>query len=333
MSYTNFSNGVSSMGIPLVGSLPMIRGKWFFVNPDTTYSETQNPYPGSASNSGLTVQKPMASLVTAYNTAVDGRGDGICLLGGGTTTAECTSYLTAALTWSKSAITVFGVCAPTMFSQRARISTAAANLANLLNITGDNNAFYNISLYNGGTTGAGCVKLDGADRNYFNNVHFMGGMGMTTATVNDYDLYLNDSDENTFVNCVIGSDTFDKTDIAGTEMFLDGGCMRNRFIGCEFISFRSAGTTAGMINLVGSDAITRTHIFDNCMFHMYRDGNVTAEATVVIGDVPNNGFLIFRNCDRHGFTDWCAVAATARVYSASKANAEASGITIAANPS
>lgn len=307
-----------------LSGLPFIAGQWFFVDPTS----------GSSGASGLDPVNAVDSIVTAYGLCTSGAGDGICLISRGVTTAGTTSYLTAALDWTKWGITVFGVCAPTRFSQRSRIAngSAALALAYLIDVQGSNNSFYNLSFYNGGTTGAGGVRVSG-DRNYFENVHFMGGMGMTTPTITDYDLYLTSAEENTFVNCVIGSDTFNKSDIAGAELFVASLSQRNRFINCEFLSYRSAGTTAGIINLVGGDSISRTMIFDNCLFHMYRDGNVTAEATVVIGTVPNNGFVIFKNCFRHGFTDWAAVAATGRVYSASVAATEAGGITIAANPS
>lgn len=299
-----------------------VTGTQYFVDPKI----------GSSSNDGKSPGTAFDSIVTAYNACTSGAGDSIVLLSRGTTAAECTSYLTTALDWTKWGITVIGDCAPTRFSQRASISTAAADLAYLIDVQGSNNSFYNISLYNGGTTGAGCVKVTG-DRNYFENVHFMGGMGMTTPTVNDYDLYINGGDENTFINCVIGSDTFNKTDVAGAEMIIGGKAMRNRFYGCEFISFRSAGTTAGMIKLADEgNSITRTMVFDNCFFHMYRDGDVTAEVSVVIGNVPVNGFIIFKDCQRHGFVDWAAVA-TKRVYSASSSGTEAGGITIACNPS
>ncbi len=304
------------------GGLPFIRGKWFFVDPTS----------GAATNDGLTTSTAFASIETAYAACTTGEGDGIALLSPGTTTAGFTSYLAAAITWSKWGITVVGICAATRFSQRARISTAAVNLANLITVSGSNNSFYNISLYNGGTTGAGCIKVTG-DRNYFENVHMMGGMGMTTPTITDYDLLIAGGDENTFVNCVFGNDTFDKSDIAGAEVFFDDGAMRNRFEHCEFVSFRSAGTTAGMIGLIGAgDSITRTVVFDNCFFQMYRDGNVTAEASVVIGTSPNNGFIIFKDCLRHGFTDWAGVA-TNRIYSGSATQAEAGGLTIVTNPS
>ena len=330
MGPINFPYGVSSMGA--MYGLPMIRGQWFFVNPDTTADGSQNVYWGSSGNDGASTISPFASIKSAYDACVSGRGDGICLLGGGTSTAENTSYLTASLTWTKSAITTMGVCAPTRFSQRARISTAAANLANLITVSGDNNAFYNVSLYNGGTTGAGGMMVSGK-RNYFGNVHFMGGMGMTTPTITDYSLYISGGEENTFEKCVVGSDTFDKTDIAGAELLLGGGALRNRFYDTEFVSFRSAGTTAGLIKLVGSgDCITRTHLFKDCFFQMYRDGAVPSEVGVVIGTMPNNGMIVFQNCVRHGFTDWCTTA-TNRIFSASATLHESGGLAQAANPS
>ena len=327
MGLTYFPQGIASFGV--VPGLPFITGTWFFVDPTS----------GLSTNDGLSRETPFASVVTAYNACTDGAGDGICVMSRGSTSAATTSYLSAAIGWTKSGITVVGIAAATRFSSRARIANAssALNLANLINLSGSNNAFYNTSLYNGGTTGAGGLLISGS-RNYFENVHLVGGNGMTTPTVNDYDLKFNNATENTFVNCSIGTDTFDKSDIAGAELIISGdsstgGCSRNRFINCEFLSKRSAGTTAGIIKITSADALTRTHIFDNCVFHMYRDGGVTSEATVVIGSVPDNGFIIFKDCVRHGFTDWGAVAATGRIYSASKANAEASGITLAANPS
>lgn len=312
----------------VAGGLPFIGGKWFFVDPTS----------GASTNDGLTPQTAFASIKSAYDACTSGAGDGIALISRGTTTAGCTSYLAAALDWTKWGITVVGIAAPTKFSQRARVSTAAANLAYLIDVQGSNNSFYNVSFYNAGTTGAGGVIVSG-DRNYFEKVHFVGGNGMTTPTITDFSLKLSGAEENTFVDCTIGTDTFDKTDIAAAELIVDRnaafeGCSRNRFVGCEFISFRSAGTTAGMVKLNATgDSIVRTMLFDKCFFHMYRDGNVTAEAAVTIGTAPNNGFIIYKDCLRHGFTDWAPVAMTARVYSGSMTSAEAGGLTIAANPS
>lgn len=326
MALTNFPNGATSFGVPVGGSIPFIKGTLFFVD----------PLNGSALNDGKSPDAAFASISTAYTACTSGAGDGIALISQGTTTAGCTSYLTAALDWTKWGITVFGVCAPTRFSQRSRISTAAANLAYIIDVQGSNNSFYNVGIYNSGTTGAGGMIVSG-DRNYFENVHFVGGNGMTTPTVNDFSLKLMGAEENTFVNCVIGTDTFNKGDIAGAQLILDrdaamSGCARNRFIGCEFLAYTSAGTTMGLIKLNSTgDSITRTHVFDNCLFHIYRDGAITAEVNVVIGTDPNNGFIIFKNCVAHGFEDW-ALATTARVYVASgAASAEGGGLTIVAD--
>lgn len=320
----------SGLGTPQKNALKaslgtQLGGTTFYVDPKI----------GAAGNDGLSPQTAFANIKTAYDACTSGAGDVIYLISRGTTTAECTSYLAAALDWTKWGISVIGVCAPTRFGQRARVSTAAVNLAYLIDVQGSNNSFYNISFYNGGTTGAGGVIVTG-DRNYFENVHFVGGNGMTVPTVNDYSLRLSNAVECTFVNCVVGTDTFDKGNIAGQQLIISGdastgGTSRVRFEHCEFLAKTSAGTTCGLIKLASTDAMTRTIIFDNCFFHMYRDGAITAEVNVFIGSDPDNGFIIFKDCMAHGFEDW-APATTARVYVASGAvSAEGGGLTIVAD--
>jgi len=308
-------------------SLPVILGDWYHVNPNTVRNSNTNPYPGDNSKDGLTKETPLANLKNAYDKCYSGRGDGIVLYSSGLNTAGCTSYLGAALDWTKWGITVVGVCAPTVFGQRARISTKEEDLAYLIDVQGSNNAFYNISMFNGGTTGAGGLKVSG-QRNYFGRMNIMGGMGMSTPTINDYSLLLDGADENTFEKCIIGNDTFDKDDIAGAELIVQNGCMRNHFNDCEFLSYRTAGTTAGMIKTVNTNCITRELVFKDCLFNMYRDGAVPAEVSVWIGTVPNNGFVIFRgDCVKLGFTDFSA-AGTARsiVTMPTSVNATSGGV-------
>jgi hypothetical protein len=331
MGMSNFPNGIMSAGVPILGGsyIPPITGDYFHVCPglSTIINYKGKQVVGSSGNSGESIYAPLDSIATAYGKCTSGAGDGIILWSYGTTTAATTSYLTSALTWSKHGITTVGICAPTMMSQRARVAnkSTSTDLANLATISGNNNTFINMSWFNGGTTGAGGLLVSGS-RNYFNNVHIMGGMGMTTPTIADYSLTLQ-GQENTFDGCVIGSDTFDKSDIAAGELILSGGGERNRFRDCEFLSYRTAGTTAGLILLSGGDCITRHIIFDNCTFTMYRDGSITAEVAVVIGTAPNNGFIIFKNCTRHGFTSWAPVA-NARVYSATSDYTATGGKTI-----
>jgi len=311
-------------------SLPPIRGQWFFVD----------PYQGSdTGRTGKSISQAFASFKKAYDSCVSGRGDGIAVLSGGITAANTSSYLSASLDWTKWGITVFGVCAPTRMAQRSRIANLSTvnTLVYMIDVQGSNNSFLNISISNFGTDKAavGGVKVTG-NRNYFGNVHFIGGGGRA-GQVGDYDLSLTGS-ENTFENCVLGSDTWDRGDAANCNLLLPGGgaiVMRNKFIGCEFTSKHAAGTTAGAVRLARSDAIQGDLLFDNCYFNVYRDGAIAAEVAVAIGTAPDNGFLVFRNCSRKGFTDWKDVDATfaARVVSLSVTTHEAGGAASLANPS
>ena len=325
MGGTHFSGLVYSAGIPILGTLPPIIGQYYFVCPG---------YPGASNgNSGKKIDRPLADLETAYGKCTDGAGDGIVHVSYGTTTAQTTSYLSAALTWSKSNITTVGICAPTSIAQRARISTAEAALASLITVSGSNNSFYNLHLYNGGTTGTGCLVVTG-DRNYFYNVHAIGAGGVTAAADGDNDLTLTGASENTFERCVFGSDTKDRGDKVSAGIHFTGGCMRNRFYDCETISYHSTGTDAGAISVDSAGAgITRDVVFKNCLFTVYDEANAAAETGVVIGTVPNNGRVLLMNCMMNGFADWNAVADTGICLTNMAAAADTGGKALEQNAS
>lgn len=93
-----------------VGSLPLIRGQWFYVDPTS----------GSDNSDGRTIDTAVANIVAAYDKAAD--GDGIALLSYGATSAATTSYLKQELLWTKNGITVVGVAAPVSMFCRARVA-------------------------------------------------------------------------------------------------------------------------------------------------------------------------------------------------------------------
>lgn len=327
--FDNFINNGSTPG------LPPICGKWYHVAPRT----------GSDNANGQSLQTAFASfekavaVLKARATAagVNGLGDGIVLWSQGTTTAHCTSYLTAAMTFDLSNVTVVGMCAPTMFAQRARISNKATTLEDattLITISGSNNRFYNLSIYNGGTTGVGCVAITG-NRNYFYRVHFIGGGGVTSAGTTDNDLTLTGASENTFDECVIGSDTKDRGNNASANLHLATGCMRNFWNECIFLSYHSSGTSAGAIKRDGAgDAIYRDQFFKNCIFDCYDEANGSAQTSLVIGTASNNGCIIIVGSGTimQGYADYCA-AGDARVLTNLAAAADTGGKALAQNPS
>ena len=321
-------SAIDEMENKLYEMLPPIHGTWFFVDPTD----------GSNSKNGRTRATAVADLPTAYGKCTTGRGDGICHISRGITTAGCSSYLTESLDWSKWGITVVGLSAPTMYAQRSRIvnNTSTQTLVYIIDIQGSNNAFYNLHFGNFGTNAAavGGVKVTG-NRNYFEKVSMVGGAGRAGAD-GDYDLSLCGA-ENTFFKCAIGTDTHDKGNKTNCNLLFHGSgdviVMRNVWDSCIFLSKHSAGTTAGAIRCAGSASVHDFQLFKNCDFLAYRDGGaIPAEAALVIGTNPNNGGFVFDSqCAALGYDDWGAAAAFC--YTAAATAHETGGQYLAANPS
>lgn len=282
-----------------------------------------DPTNGAATNGGLSKDDAVASIETAYGLCTSGAGDNIIVYSAGTTSAGTTSYLTAAITWSKHGITVIGMAAPTRMGGRARISTAATALAVLITVSGNNNAFYNIHVGNYGSDAAalGCVKVTG-ERNYFENCHILGGGHATPAgETGMYSLWLAAASENTFVGCTFGADTIVRS-AANGEVVFSAACTRNRFFDCEIIS---ASSTAGKgaINLSGASALGSHQIFKDCMFTNFKPNSADSALTVaVIGTSPASGLIILRNTFQTGWAAWDALD---RVYVANGAADNAAG--------
>lgn len=338
-----------------VGSLPLIRGIWYFVNPTG----------GSNTNSGLSIETAFADLPTAYAKAVD--GDGIALLSYGATSAATTSYCKQELLWTKNGITVVGVAAPVAMFCRARVAnktitttaalTAVANTSisrasgsfitdgwvagmkfitnvdaaaitvdtvaaltitvtgtltvgahtsmtsvnvNLLTLSGINNRFHNVHFYNGGTNALelGGIIITGS-RNAFTGCHIVGGVGSATAA-GKFSLKIDAGEENTFRDCVIGSDSFAQGDNAASEILLNGVVKRNRFYDCEIIGMVSAGTAHGAVKSVSTSGGSPT-LFKKCMFNYALSTTTPAAAHLSSGSVDK---LIFQNCTAVKVTAW-----------------------------
>lgn len=371
------------------GGLPVIRGEWYFVDP-TSGTATAG---GGADN-------PVNSIEFAYDLCTSGAGDGIVLLSAGTTSAGTTSYLDELITWSKHAITVIGVAAPTRMSQRARIAsktrttgslttiafptattitdsasgfltagfevgqtiyidaTDATNdgaatitgvtagtitcsastftvqtaavagatvivtyLDHLIEVSGDNNAFYNIHMGNFGANAldVGCLKVSG-NRNYFGNCHFYGaGHATPAATTGANDLFLNGAQEYTFESCTFGSDTIIRAAANGNIIY-DDGCWRGRFYDCDIVSY-SATAGHGAINSIDAGSMSGVDIFSGCRIINWKPNGAGALTAAQIGTAPTSGHFLFDSCTFFGYT---AVGASGTVY-VGNSDATASG--------
>jgi hypothetical protein len=123
MALTNFPNGLSSFGVPLIGSgsIP-IATRNFFVNSVT----------GSNGYDGLSPETPFGTLAYAITQCVAAKGDNIILLPGHIETVSAAGSVTFA---NKSGINVIGVGVGSLRPTINFTATAATFLVNAANLS------------------------------------------------------------------------------------------------------------------------------------------------------------------------------------------------------
>lgn len=117
---TNFPSGVSSFGVPVIGSgaqIPVTSGSYFFVSSVS----------GNVGNSGKTPQAALATVQSAISKCTAAKGDVIVLLPGHAETVTATNFLI-----NKSGVSIVGLgtgaLRPTFtFSSDVTIAVSAAN--------------------------------------------------------------------------------------------------------------------------------------------------------------------------------------------------------------
>lgn len=300
--FTNFPNGVSSLGNPILpGGVPIMgaQGKAFFVDPAR----------GSDGNKGTSWDKPLASVSAAYALTTDKAGDVVYLLNDGNTSG--TSREDATITWANDNTHLVGLCAPSMISQRARISPPTSQTTIVtpqLTVSGNGNIFANISLFEGtseDSVASECVRVTGS-RNYFYNVAMMN-MGDATNghsgdEANSCHLKISGGEENLFEKCYIGLDTAIRS-TTNANVELVSAAARNIFRGCVFPAFAdNAGVL--FVKVDGASDIDRFVSFENCLF--INGDNSTATTMTAAMDVHASagGHVIVKDCGLVGATDW-----------------------------
>ncbi len=318
-SYTNFPNGLTSFGIPVIPGLPLTTGNIFFVDPVTG----SDANPGSAS-------QPLASVYKGHALATAGNNDVIVLVGdGGTTATQRLSLANAqavspavtagTLVWSKNATHLVGMTAPARNSPRARFAPPTGvytvttfGSGNFVTVSATGCIFSNFSLFHGFSTGGNnqiCWTDSGA-RNYYNNVHFGGAAdaGSAQSTSSRSFLSTGTGGEHTFVDCSFGVDTVVRT-VANATLAFAGGNTRCTFQRCTFQMDASANTP--MHVSVPTDGIDRWVYFDDCAFFNAVESAGTAIAAGIIAAADAGGAVVLRNPVFLGAT---AVATTGPVY-------------------
>jgi len=314
MPLTNFPNGVTSFGVPVLGNVGGIpfTGTYWFVNPAT----------GSDGNEGTSPEFPFATLYRAVSRAASGNNDVIVLIGNGLSTGSARLSLALAqtvdsaatdgtLNWNKNALHLVGVGSPTRVGQRARIAppsttyTASTFGANtFINVTGAGCSFTNVDIYVGFSTGSATMigVLEAGGRNYYGNVNFQGLADTASAQGSAARTLKITSSENTFANCVIGLDTVTRT-VANASLELSTASARNTFTGCTFPFQTSAATPLGVIGS-GAACIDRWHLFDGCTFiNNVQSTSTTMDALATL-PASAGGLLVMKNSTMVGITEW-----------------------------
>lgn len=307
--FTNFPRGVSSLGHPVLPSgLFGKNSKAFFVNPAD----------GSDSHDGLSPSRALATVSKAYSLTTDKQGDVVYLLNDGNTSG--TSREDATITWANDNTHLIGICAPTMISQRARISPTTTNASIVtpqLTVSGHGNTFMNVSLFEGtdeNSVASECVRVTG-NRNYFYNVAMMNLGEASNAhagdEANSCHLKISGGEENTFERCYIGLDTAARS-TTNANVELVSAAARNIFKECFFPMFADAATPS-FVKVDGSGDIDRFVYFERCMFYNAIGSTATTVNQVASVHASAGGLVIFDYCSSVGVTEW-ETTASGNVY-------------------
>lgn len=317
-SLTNFPNGLTSFGVPVLGGIMGIpfTGTYWFVDPVN----------GLDGNQGTSPSQALQSLYRAVSLAGNGTNDVIVLIGNGSSTGTARLSLAAAqavnpaattgvLNWNKNALHLIGVGAPSRVAQRARIAPptgvytqATFASGNFVLVTGGGCMFSNVSLFHGFSTG-GTNQIcwtDQGSRNAYWNMDF-GGMGDAASAADagsrSFKLGSAGNGETSFYSCNFGLDTVTRG-AANATLELAGGTPRNVFQNCSFLMDASASSPFHIL-ATGAAAIDREQLLQDCSFmNSIKSGATTIAAVGSMTSASPGGYVLLKSCTSVGATKW-----------------------------
>ena len=256
MSITNFPQGVSSFGLPVMGGggIPAMYGDVWFV-------DARN---GSDDNDGKSKDRAFKTLSQAHTKATSNNNDVVLIDGDSQITED------SMITWSKNRIHVVGLGGGFMTGQRSRLGFSTTGNASVsaatITLTGVGNTFSNLKIENSGTDATSVAAvIDAGEANVWYNCSFMKFSDLNVAAVADF---ICRSDSTTYKNCEFGFDTLVQSAARATFWIKNDGATRAKHINmidCHFTCSSSA-TTKSFILVSGTSALAFSNIFTNCTF-------------------------------------------------------------------
>lgn len=290
MSFTNFPNGITSFGVPLLGGgIPATFGNVYFV--DYANGDDTN-YGGKSPTEAF---KTLSAAISACTT----NNNDIILVDGNSTVVE-----TAMVTLSKNRVHIIGLNGmPGHFGQGVKISfsgtSGATNIATFKN-TGVRNTISNVKFINSSTIDESLYAVaEGGEYTRYFNCEFYKDTDLDATGAAEL---LDNGDTAMFYNCVFGS-TANATVgavirpnvLLSRETITGKVCRDGYFENCLFLS--KAGNAA-FTNVYGSGAtdVERMLMFKDCTFLNNPLSSATPDDAVNFGAAQTQGAVFLKNC-------------------------------------
>ena len=297
MGYTNFPNGLTSFGVPVLTGMPQpFTGNYWFVA----------PHSGLDGNSGKNPQAPLKTLARALALATANNNDVVFLIAESNTAANTTDYQSVTLDWNKDLTHLIGISAPSKWSNRARIAqlSTATGVSPLFKLSANGCYIANVGIFQGVADATSLIAMQvTGEHNVIDTCAIQGIGNATQVTAGAMDLQLYGAAENLFTNCLIGTDTISRdqncTGINAVVNATPTASTRNYFRDCQMDAYLSnAGYAAVTIGAVGID---RELVFERSMFWAKSTNKAISQTSVFSIPAISQGAILLK--DTSAFTD------------------------------
>jgi len=290
MGLTNFPNGLSSFGIPVMGGIPATTGTVYFVD----YTN------GSDGNTGKTPAKAFKTVSKANESVATNKDDVICLIG------NASHVLTEMLTVSKSRVHFIGIDGSNgrYYGQNAKvvlgITGVATNIGTMLN-TGVRNTFTNIKFVNSDTVAQGLYSVvEGGEYTVYDRCEIYKDTLLNGTTASE--MVMN-GDSCQVLNCTIGSSAnLLVGDIIRANVRMTGGLagagLKARdvvFENCRFLK-KAAGTASAYFYASAATDVERMFHIKNSLFYNSKLASGDPAQCVIATAAQTEGDILIDNC-------------------------------------
>jgi hypothetical protein len=293
MSLTNFPNGISSFGVPVMGGggIPAVPGNFIFVD----YTNGDDGVSLKANSS----RRPFKTIAQAYDKATTNKDDVIVLQG------SSSHVLTEMLTVAKNRVHFVGMDGTSrMYGQNAKISmgvtAAATDLGALLN-TGIRNSFHNIKFNSANTVPESLYTvLEGGEYAVYSNCEFYKETDLDQTGAAE--LVMN-GDSAQVINCTIGSNAnaiagaIVRANVLMTKAVAGVGKVSRDVLFKSCLFWKKAGHVNNRF-VYGANAtdVERMLLIDDCVFFTTKLSTALPAQCVAFAAEQTDGFALIRNC-------------------------------------